>query len=109
MSLTSASLKADESEFSFAEIEGVPSVKVTPLSVANSTIRYECTLREVISISDLPTGGKVVLLDVQCIYIQDDLYDKDSSQIKQQLVDTVGKLGGDYYSLTTTDVEITRP
>jgi len=81
MSVTSASLNRGESEFSFAEVKSCSSVKVAPLSVAESSVRYECTLREVVPISNLPAGGTIVLLDVQCIYVQDDLYEKDSAQI----------------------------
>ena len=109
MSLTSASLDQNESEFSFAEVESCSSSRVEPLSVKESTIRYECTLREVVPISNLPAGGTVVLLDVQCIYVQDDLCEKGSAQIKQTLTDSVGKLGGDFYSLTTNKIELERP
>ncbi len=68
--------------------------------------RFSCR-REVISISDLPTGGSVVLLDVQCIYVRDDLYIND--RIDQKLVDSVGKMGGDAFSLTSNTLELKRP
>jgi SepF-like predicted cell division protein (DUF552 family) len=64
-------------------------------------------LREVLPISDLPSGGTVVLLDVKSIYVRDDLYINEN--INQQLVDSVGKMGGDLFSLTSTSVELTRP
>ncbi len=107
MNLTSTSLDPDESEFSFANVDSCASEKVSPLSVKDSPIRYECTLREVTSISDLPTGGTLVLLDVKCIYVQDDLY--SDGIIDQLLVDTVGKMGGDHFSLTSKNVKISRP
>ena len=83
MNVTSASLNRGESEFTFAEVKSCSSVKVAPLSVAESPVRYECTLREVVPISNLPAGGMIILLDVQCIYVQDELYEKDIAQIKQ--------------------------
>jgi SepF-like predicted cell division protein (DUF552 family) len=64
-------------------------------------------LREVLPISDLPSGGTVVLLDVKSIYVRDDLYINEN--INQQLVDSVGKMGGDLFSLTSTNVELNRP
>ena len=109
MSLTSASLDQNESEFSFAEVESCSSSRAEPLSVKESTVRYECTLREVVPISNLPASGTVVFLDVQCIYVQGGLYEKSSSQISQQLTDSVGKLGGDFYSFTTNKIELERP
>ena len=107
MNLTSASLDRATSEFHFAEVEQCPSQTVIPASVKASPVRYECTLREVISISDLPTGGSVVLLDVQYIYVRDDLY--TNHKINQQLIDSVGKMGGDAFSLTSAILEIKRP
>jgi len=107
MNLTSASLDREESEFSFADVSSCSSEKVLPLSVKESPVRYECTLREVISISDLPTGGALVLLDVKCVYVQDDLYDDGS--INQLLVDTVGKMGGDHFRLASKNIKISRP
>ncbi len=107
MNMTSASLQIDESEFDFAKVESCASENVQPRSVKASPIRYECTLREVLPISDLPSGGTVVLLDVKSIYVRDDLYINEN--INQQLVDSVGKMGGDLFSLTSTNVELTRP
>jgi flavin reductase (DIM6/NTAB) family NADH-FMN oxidoreductase RutF len=107
MNMTSAGLQIDESEFDFADVVSCASNKVTPKSVKDSPIRYECTLREVVRISELPTGGCVVLLDVKSIYVRDDLYQNEN--INQQLVDSVGKMGGDHFSLTNSNIELTRP
>ena len=107
MNMTSASISIDESEFDFASIEQCDSNKVKPLSVKRSPIRYECTLREIISVSDLPTGGTVVLLDVKSVYVRDDLY--ENGNINQQLVDSVGKMGGNFFSLTSSQIELNRP
>ncbi len=107
MNQTSVSIESEQSEFDFAQIESCASHKVTPLSVAQSKIRYECTLRQSISVSDLPAGGTVVLLDVKHIYVDDELLTDGS--INQQLIDSVGKMGGDNYSLTSQLVELDRP
>tara|TARA_B110000211_G_C13995225_1_gene515886 strand:- start:153 stop:755 length:603 start_codon:yes stop_codon:yes gene_type:complete len=107
MNMTSASLTIDESEFDLADVESCISHKVTPRSVKGSPVRYECTLREIITISDLPTGGKVILLDVKSVYVRDDLY--VNGNINQQLIDSVGKMGGNHFSLTSENVEINRP
>ncbi len=107
MNQTSASLSIDQSEFSFANIESCSSHRVSPLSVKDSPVRYECTLREVISVSDLPTGGTVVLLDVNSIYVRDDLYQE--GVIDQGLLESVGKMGGDQFSFTSQRLELKRP
>lgn len=107
MNMTSASIGIDQSEFDYADIEYTCSNQVVPLSVKASPIRYECTLREVISVSDLPTGGTVVLLDVKSVYVRDDLY--IDGAINQELIDTVGKMGGNSFSLTSKQLDLKRP
>ncbi len=105
--MTSATIDANDSEFDFAGVDSTDSLKVAPRSVKASPLRYECTLKEIISIGDLPAGGTVVLLDVQAIYVRDDLY--VDGVIDQARLDSVGKMGGDYYCYTSNNVAIDRP
>jgi flavin reductase (DIM6/NTAB) family NADH-FMN oxidoreductase RutF len=107
MNATSASISIDKSEFDLADVRHNNSYVVSPFSVTDSPIRYECTLREVISIGDLPAGGSIVLLDVKSVYVRDDLYTDEG--INQELIDSVGKMGGDSYSPTTNYVALNRP
>lgn len=104
---TSASLSPEESEFLFADVASCPSSMVEPLSVRDSPLRYECTLRQVLAVSDLPTGGKVVLLDVKSVYVRDDLY--LDGRIDQASLDTAGKLGGDSFSVSPVLLDLPRP
>lgn len=107
MNKTSASLSHDESEFDFAVVARCASKTVAPLSVKEAPVRYECTLRAEIPVSDLPTGGTMMLLDVQSIYVKDDLFTDGS--INQQMINSVGKMGGDMFSLTSALLELKRP
>jgi len=107
MNKTSASIAADESEFSFADVTACESHSVKPLSVKEAPVRYECRLREVITVSDLPTGGKMILLNVQSVFVQDEIYSE--GLIDQNKISTVGKIGGNYYSVLPEKVEIQRP
>jgi flavin reductase (DIM6/NTAB) family NADH-FMN oxidoreductase RutF len=107
MNLSCALLSADQSEFDFAKIESEPSHVVAALAVKHAPVRYECQLREVIQLSSLPSGGTVALLDVKAIYVDDRLW--DGQMIDQQQLDSVGKMGGDFYSLTTDLRKLSRP
>ena len=71
-------------------------------------MRYECRLREVLNLSSVPAGGTVVLLDVLSIYVRDDLLN-DEGAIKQGMLGSVGKMGGDWYAKTTDLFELKRP
>jgi flavin reductase (DIM6/NTAB) family NADH-FMN oxidoreductase RutF len=107
MNATSASIEINKSEFDHVGVEHSTSHKVTPSSVKESPIRYECTLREIIPIGNLPSGGTIVLLDVKSVYVRDDLY--IDGNINQALIDTVGKMGGAGYSIKPKYVELDRP
>jgi len=107
MNLTSDSISPDESEFDLAALDHCTSNTVTPVSVKESPVRYECTLREIIKLGNLPTGGTLVLLDVKFVYVRDDLYSAEG--IDQTLIDSVGKMGGDGYSPTSQYVALNRP
>ncbi len=108
MNQTCASLPPEQSEFDFAQVESCPSHMVKPLSVAAAPVRYECRLREVNRLCSLPMGGTTVLLDVLAVYVKDELL-LEGGLIKQPLLDTVGKMGGDWYSNTRELFELKRP
>ena len=107
MNLSCVLLAAEQSEFEFAQIESESSHTVAALAVKHAPIRYECHLREVIQLSSLPLGGTVVLLDVKSIYVDDHVW--DGQIIDQQRLDSVGKMGGDFYSLSTDLHKLSRP
>ncbi|BCE00965.1 hypothetical protein TYM08_P1028 [Marinicellulosiphila megalodicopiae] len=60
MNKTNVAVESDQSEFDLADIKSCASNQVNVLSVKDAPIRYECTLRETMSVSELPAGGTVV-------------------------------------------------
>lgn len=108
MNQTCATLPSTQSEFEFAGVSACASASVKPLSVADAPVRYECHLREVLNINSAPAGGTVVLLDVVSIFVRDDLLN-DEGTIKQGMIGSVGKMGGDWYAKTTDLFELKRP
>lgn len=107
MNQSCASLPPEQSEFEFANVPNQPSKRVAPKSVSESLVRYECSLRQIIRLSDAPGSGTMVLLDVKHVYVDDSLY--QDGQIDQHELDSVGKMGGDYYSFTSELKSLQRP
>ncbi len=101
MDRTSADLPPDESEFDAFGVERAPSTHVTPPRVADAVINIECTYRESVEIHD----RTVVFGDVETFHVSEAvLVDGDLSM---EALDTVGRLGGPYY--TSIDrMELTR-
>jgi flavin reductase (DIM6/NTAB) family NADH-FMN oxidoreductase RutF len=98
---------ADVSEFAVLGIESAPSQQVNVAGVKAAKVRFECTLREVVSISSLPMGGHMMLLDVVNIFVNESVLVE--GQIAPHLLNTIGKLGGNLYSTTHERFEMTRP
>ncbi|MBW4966356.1 flavin reductase family protein [Pseudoalteromonas sp. CR1] len=107
MNQSCANYPNDVSEFDEANIQQAPSLLVSPPSVEASKVRYECTLREVITISDQASGGKMMLLDVVGICVDDAIL--VNGYIDPARLDAVGKMGGDYFSTTKDKFVLKRP
>jgi flavin reductase (DIM6/NTAB) family NADH-FMN oxidoreductase RutF len=97
----------DISEFAVLDIESAPSQQVNVAGVKAAKVRFECTLRELVSISSLPMGGHMMLLDVVNIFVNESVLVE--GQIAPHLLNTIGKLGGNLYSTTHERFEMARP
>ena len=102
-----AAYPSDTSEFRELGIESTISQTVAALGVKHSKVRYECQLRQIITVSDLPAGGVLMLLDVMGIYIDDATY--QDGKIDAKSLNAIGKLGGNDYSKTDHSFGVPRP
>lgn len=107
MNETAANLPRDQSEFDVANIEQVVSQQVKPPSVKASPVRYECRLRDLISMGDHAFAGQLVLLDVVNMVVLDEVL--EGEMISPEKLDLVGRMGGTYYSTTQDHFELSRP
>ncbi|MFB1065584.1 flavin reductase family protein [Natrinema sp. H-ect4] len=94
MDHTSAALPEDESEFGLVDIERGESRTVSAPRVADATVSMECRLHDSIEVHD----KLMILGDVQYVHVDDDLL--TDSQIDMRDLDTVGRLGGPYYTVS---------
>jgi len=96
-----------QSEIDEIGIETVQSQYVATPSIKQSKVRYECRLREVITLSENPMGGVLILLDVLSIFVEDALLKE--GLIDANLLDAVGKLGANDYCHAKADFTLPRP
>lgn len=107
MVATSAEVEHGVDEFALAGMTPLPSVKVRPARVKESPVALECELHSIVTISEGPLGGNLVIGKVVHIHIDDALW-KDGAFTHKDLK-PVGRLGGAWYSTTKDDFEIQRP
>lgn len=106
MNLTATDLAPEKSEFEWAGVTPVASERVQVPRVAEAPIAYECTLQQIVTVSDEPGGGYAVFGEVQCIHVADDLY--RDGVVNLNAYQPIGRLGADDYVHVTETFEMKR-
>lgn len=104
MNLTATLLPPGRSEFEWAGVTPVPSETISVPRVAEAPLSFECTLQQIVVISDQPGGGAAIFGEVQCIHIRDDLY--ENGYVNLQKLRPIGRLAGAGYTRAATDTFI---
>ncbi len=108
MNITSTELDHDVNEFEYAGVQPAESVMVNVPRVAESPIAIECKLDQIVTISDQPGGGFIVVGRVVYMHINDDVYIPDF-KIDTLKVQPVGRLAGPGYTKVNDLFEMPRP
>jgi flavin reductase (DIM6/NTAB) family NADH-FMN oxidoreductase RutF len=107
MNLTSAQVPPDVDEFELAGLTPLPSELVKPPRVAESPVQMECRLRQIIEVSDRPTGGSIVLGEVVRFHVDDALV--ENFRINPEKLAAIGRMGGAIYVRTRDRFDLKRP
>src|ERR1700722_16409473 len=107
MNLTSAQVPPDVDEFALAGLTPVPSDLVKPPRVAESPVQMECRLRQIIEVSDRPSGGSIVLGEVVRFHVDDALV--ENFRIDPEKLAAIGRMGGTTYARTRDRFDLKRP
>ena len=108
MNQSAASVGPEVSEFELCGLTQRESVRVAAPGVAESPIQFECSLMQVIELGDGPGGANIVVGRVEYMRIDDSVLD-ESGEIQPDLLDAVGRMGGQEYCRTTERFELDRP
>ena len=107
MNQTSAAYASDIDEFDCAGLSAVASATVRPSGVAESLVRFECRLRQLISFGADPYAGTLVLGDVCHVHLHEEIY--QDGKIDGDKLDAIGRLAGNFYATTRDRFAIARP
>jgi len=102
MSLSSCEYSKDTNEFIKAGFTELPSTLVRPPRVAESPIQLECTIRDIISLGDLPGAGNLVIAHIKVIHIGEQVLNAQN-KIDSSKLDLVARLGEDWYARVTPE------
>lgn len=102
MSLSSTEYEKGVNEFTKAGFAEVKAEVVKPPYVKEAPVAFECKVMEVKSLGDQGGAGQLVICEVLRIHIKEEILDEDG-RIDPNKIDTVGRMGGDWYVRSSGD------
>ncbi|WP_086428825.1 flavin reductase family protein [Staphylococcus cornubiensis] len=108
---TAAMLPADESELDHTTFTTTDSEMVTVPSLNESSIRFEVKLYQHVEIKNdrNENTNDLLLLEIQKVYIDEDLFDLEKGYIDVENIKPVSRLAGDDYARLGETFTIERP
>jgi flavin reductase (DIM6/NTAB) family NADH-FMN oxidoreductase RutF len=108
VNLSSKELPPGESEVELTALSTLPSLRVRPPRLRESPVHLECRLRQVLQIGEGPACANLVIGEVALIHVSDEVLDEKGT-IDPGKLQTIGRLGGDWYCRTTDLFAMKRP
>lgn len=107
MNNSAAEVGPEVSEFELARVTPMAATIVQAPMVKEARAKMECKLRQVIPLGDKPTSGMLVLGDVVCFHLDDEIV--DNFRVDPEKLDAVGRMGGMTYARTRERFDLIRP
>lgn len=107
MNLTAGNYPPEVDEFAVAGLTPATSVKVKPARVAEAKVSMECRLFQLVTLSERPMGGSLVLGEVVSIYADESMV--TDFRVDPEGLQAIGRMGGLTYTRTRDRFDIVRP
>ena len=108
MNLSSKELPYGQSEVDLTGLRLLPSVKVKPPRIAETPVTMECRLLQIVLLGKGPIAGNLVIGEILVMHIDEAVLD-GKGRIDPRKLQTIARLGGDYYCRTSDLFEMKRP
>jgi flavin reductase (DIM6/NTAB) family NADH-FMN oxidoreductase RutF len=105
---SSKELPPGESEVEYVGLNTVPSVKVRPPRLAESPVNLECRVHSIIPIGTGPIAANLVIGEVLALHVANQVLDANG-RVDPRKLQTIARLGGDWYCHTSDLFEMKRP
>ncbi len=97
VSLASCEYEKEVDEFIKAGFTKEKATQVQPPMVKESPIKLECKVNEIKVLGNEKGGGNLVICEVLCMHINDEILNETKSMIDQTKINHVARLGGNWY------------
>jgi flavin reductase (DIM6/NTAB) family NADH-FMN oxidoreductase RutF len=112
MNSTAADFPHGMDEFAISGLTPVPSEHVKSPRVLEAHVQMECVLHDVLTLSDKPGGGSLVIGEIVVLHVDRTVLtnpDRDLFKIDPHKLRAVGRMGGPTYTRTLDLIDIERP
>lgn len=109
MSLSSTEYDKGVNEFKKAGFTELPSMIVKPPRVAESPVQFECKVNDIIELGAEGGAGNLIVCEVVKLHIDEAILDEEG-KIDPLKIDTVARMGGNWYSRSKEGIfEVPKP
>ncbi|CAN5364719.1 flavin reductase family protein [soil metagenome] len=108
VNLTSKECPPDESEITLAGLHTIPSVKIKVPRVKEAPVAMECVVKQIIPTGTGPIAGNLVIGEIVMMHIDNAVLDSTGHPDPRKL-QTVGRMGGVWWTHTNELFELQRP
>jgi len=108
MNITATEVPAEVNEFERANLTAVPSKLVDVPRVQESPISFECKLNQIVTISDQPGGGHIIIGEIIYMHFDDAVF-KEGYYIDIEAYQPIGRLMGNQYAHINNLFTLQRP
>jgi flavin reductase (DIM6/NTAB) family NADH-FMN oxidoreductase RutF len=109
MSLSSTEYEKGVNEFKKAGFTEIASTFVKPPRVGESPVQFECKVNDIIALGTEGGAGNLIICEVVQMHIDESILD-DVGRIDPMKIDTVARMGGNWYNRSKEGIfEIPKP
>jgi flavin reductase (DIM6/NTAB) family NADH-FMN oxidoreductase RutF len=101
MNVCAVDFEPGVSEFAVSGFTPVPATKVQAPRVAESPIAFECRRLQIV---ELAPGRNLIIGEVVCLHIRDDLLDREKLHVRTQDAKLIGRAHGTGWYVRTSDM-----
>lgn len=112
MNSTAADFPHGMDEFSVSGLTPIPSERVKSPRVLEAHVQLECVLHDVLTLSDKPGGGSLVIGEIVLFHVDRTILvdpERDLFKIDPRKLRAIGRMGGPTYTRTLDLIDIERP
>lgn len=91
-------------DISITGIHWLPSKTIKPRRIQEAKIAFECKLDRIVTVSEGPNAGNLMLGRIKLVHVRDDLL-KDGREVDWQGLDILGRLSGNRYCAVQSIIE----